>query len=110
MSYLGGFQTGLAGAGNYSAQRDRRALDREILDLDAKKFDELKRSTGVQETQNQRELDRLDTQQDNYNRQQTNNNRQQDNVDAKEKRDQFKFDQTNTQQMNEWCTLGPTNE
>ena len=98
MSYLGGFQTGLAGAGNYSAQRDRRALDREILDLDAKKFDELKRSTGVQETQNQRELDRLDTQQDNYNRQQTNNNRQQDNVDAEEKREQFKFDQTNTQQ------------
>jgi hypothetical protein len=59
MSYLGGFQTGLAGAGNYSAQRDRRALDREIYNLDVEKLGELKRSTGVQETQNQQDLDRL---------------------------------------------------
>ena len=113
MSAYNGFLTGLAGAGNYSAQRDRRALDRNIYELDVKKFAELERSTGVQETQNQQELDRLDTQQDNYDRQQKNNNRQQDNVDAKEKRDQFKFDQTNTQdQADTMITLAmdPANE
>lgn len=92
MSYLSGFQSGLKGAGDYSANRDRRALDREILDLDAKKFDELKRSTGVAEQQKKQELDRQDTQQKNY-------NRDQDNADALAKRDQFKFDQTNKQQQ-----------
>ena len=91
MSYLSGFQSGLKGAGDYSANRDRRALDREILDLDAKKFDELKRATGVAEQQKKQELDRQDTQQKNF-------NREQDNADAEEKREQFKFNQTNTQQ------------
>ena len=91
MSYLSGFQSGLKGAGDYSANRDRRALDREILDLDAKKFDELKRATGVAEQQKKQELDRQDTQQKNF-------NREQDNADAEEKRKQFQFDQTNTQQ------------
>ena len=92
MSYLSGFQSGLKGAGDYSANRDRRALDREILDLDAKKFDELKRATGVAETQKKQELDRQDTQQKNF-------NREQDNADALAQRDQFKFDQTNKQQQ-----------
>mgnify|MGYP006060824891 CR=1 FL=1 len=91
MSYLSGFQSGLKGAGDYSANRDRRALDREILDLDAKKFDEQKRATGVAEKQKKQELDRQDTQQKNF-------NREQDNADAQAQRDQFKFDQTNTQQ------------
>ena len=92
MSYLSGFQSGLKGAGDYSANRDRRALDREILDLDAKKFDELKRATGVAEQQKKQELDRQDTQQKNF-------NREQDNADAEEKRKQFQFDQANTQQQ-----------
>ena len=113
MSAYNGFLTGLAGAGNYSAQRDRRALDRNIYDLDVKKFDELERATGVLEKQRDTEEARLGVQQDNYNRQQKNNNRQQDNVDAKEKREQFKFDQTNTQQQADTMitlAMDPANE
>jgi hypothetical protein len=113
MSAYNGFLTGLAGAGNYSAQRDRRALDRDIYDLDVEQFDELKRSTGVLEKQRDTQEARLGVQQDNYNRQQENDNRQQDNVDAKEKRDQFKFDQTNTQQKADTMitlAMDPANE